>query len=215
MFLAPISLKSLSASYFKSFETLNLKMYTGGVSTVEVNQQGSINLTAGSSLYREAYLPEWPLPAQKVVLINDPCNSPAFPHTGSVTNQIAGSFPSRQESLMLLWYKSIGHLTFISWKTFHPISCPFWYFNRFTRLSIYVTLPELRMWLLPAAGRRGSHGRWFLLGWTLCTRHQEDWRWTKSWSPPQGQDDGGQSSLHRQTDWSVVRSHCVYSKKKK
>lgn len=25
MFLAPISLKSLSASYFKSFETLNLK----------------------------------------------------------------------------------------------------------------------------------------------------------------------------------------------
>lgn len=41
MFLAPISLKSRSASYFKSFETLNLKRYT----FEEVIKQGNIHST--------------------------------------------------------------------------------------------------------------------------------------------------------------------------
>lgn len=107
MFLAPISLKSLSASYFKSFETLNLKRYT----FEKVNKQGKIQVM-GVLTEQEAYLPKWSLPAQKVILINDPCNSPAFPHTGSITNQIASTFPSRQKSFMLLWYKSIVYITF-------------------------------------------------------------------------------------------------------
>lgn len=48
MFLAPISLKSRSASYFKSFETLNLKTYT----FKEVIKQGNIHLTGYLCLYR-------------------------------------------------------------------------------------------------------------------------------------------------------------------
>lgn len=53
MFLAPISLKSLSASYFKSFETLNLKRYT----FEKVNKQGKIQVM-GVSTEQEAYLPK-------------------------------------------------------------------------------------------------------------------------------------------------------------
>lgn len=75
---------------------------------------------------------------------------------------------------------------------------------RLIDLSIYGTLPELHMWLLPAAEQTGSPDQWFPLGWSLCTRHQEGWRWTGSWSPPRDQDAGGQPSLHGEADWSVT-----------
>lgn len=52
MFLAPISLKSRSASYFKSFETLNLKRYT----FEEVIKQGNIHLTGYLRLSRVGIL---------------------------------------------------------------------------------------------------------------------------------------------------------------
>lgn len=52
MFLAPISLKSLSASYFKSFETLNLKIYT----FEKLNMQGKIRLTGYGCLDRAGSL---------------------------------------------------------------------------------------------------------------------------------------------------------------
>lgn len=53
MFLAPISLKSRSASYFKSFETLNLK----GCAFEEVVKQGTTHL-AGCVCRGKAYLPK-------------------------------------------------------------------------------------------------------------------------------------------------------------
>lgn len=77
-------------------------------------------------------------------------------------------------------------------------------FYRLIYLSIYGMLPELHMWLLPAAEQTGSHDQWFPLGWTLCTRHQEGWRWTGSWSPPRDQDAGGRPSLHGEAGWSVT-----------
>lgn len=104
MFLAPISLKSLSASYFRSFDTLNLKRYTFEKLVLSRYVRKEV------LIWQAEYLPKWSLPAQKVIFINDPCNSAALPHTGSITNQIASSFTSRQESLMLLWYRSIVNI---------------------------------------------------------------------------------------------------------
>lgn len=61
------------------------------------------------------------------------------------------------------------------------------------------------MWWLPAAEPTGSHDRWFLLGWTICTKHLEDWHWTGNWSPPQGRDAADQLLLRWQIDRSVVQ----------
>lgn len=48
------------------------------------------------------YVPKWSLPAQQVILVDDPSNRPAFPHTSSIADQIGSSVTAREECLMLL-----------------------------------------------------------------------------------------------------------------
>ena len=51
----------------------------------------------------DAYLPKWSLPAQKIILIDDPCYGPAFPHTSAVADQIGSSITTGEKCLVLLW----------------------------------------------------------------------------------------------------------------
>lgn len=48
------------------------------------------------------YLPQRSLSAQKVILVYDPCDRPAFPHAGTITDQIRSSVAAGEERLVLL-----------------------------------------------------------------------------------------------------------------
>jgi len=108
MLFAPISRRSLSASYFKSFETLNLQNITGKMcqKIQKIIIQEYISEGRTHLLQQHQCSPEGSLPAQQVVLIDDARDGSALADARTVPDQVGCSVLVGQEGLVLLrtWY---------------------------------------------------------------------------------------------------------------